>query len=677
MSSKKARTNSKKKKQETKEKTPPKDSTAALSRLLTVLVSVVVVVAAVLVKPLLDKQREQRRQQQEQDDSIINHPSEDVTTWPKPDPRFGFMVSQACLGVVRQLNVTCHPHLVMSQRHFRATKRIEPGEVLFEIPRALQLWDLDALRDPWIRLHLFEASHRQSGNRLGSEAFLAAYLALELKRKEDTTRDWRMDMLEMAYYDLLLTYSDWLDQHPLLANEEYMREQLGYSEAYGVLHGYRNMIISEYQGFSDFSKKFSQLVSREEYTAARLNVLTRAIRVGRPGPEHAIDIPFLKDHYGPEQVLHDELDSYKELLGIDLIKDGCIALIPIADMFNHHPQNNVEFEYTNTEFNIDGALVVRAANRHIEKGFEPMMSYGKGIVDAHLYARYGFVNGDGSGEAQVSLAFYHDILRLNISSQYDYLPRTGLTSRLFELIEEPVSRYLRFDDGYAECIPGSSTHPQEAELKLLQHKHLMKIANLPERWQLSVPSRNPYTYPSTTHNTPTLALPPQPISHHTKRFLDMKLPLSTCRLLSLVTSDLNGNAAQVLRDNLNNASFLLTEGNDSLEYRSWLCLRRWLGASLMSLEGDRSVRDEYDLVQQMDQSSMFGTRDWAAHHVRLGEMQSLKAVATVAGETVLERWGDVVPQTPEYNIMEEPCPQEYLSYLFDETENSKYRVEIL
>ena len=97
----------------------------------------------------------------------------------------------------------------------------------------------------------------------------------------------------------------------------------------------------------------------------------------------------------------------------------------------------------------------------------------------------------------------------------------------------------------------------------------------------------------------------------------------------------------------------------------------------MSLETDGSVRDEFELVHKLDRGSMFGTRDWAAHHVRLGEMQSLKAVATVAGETVLARWGEAVPTTPEYNIMEDPCPQEYLSFLFDETENSKYRIEIL
>ena len=50
-------------------------------------------------------------------------------------------------------------------------------------------------------------------------------------------------------------------------------------------------------------------------------------------------------------------------------------------------------------------------------------SYGF-MADAHLYARYGFVNGDGSGPIQLSLAFHHEMMKLNISNQYDYIPDT-------------------------------------------------------------------------------------------------------------------------------------------------------------------------------------------------------------------------------------------------------------
>lgn len=658
-------------------KTTP-DSTAVLSRVLTAMISLIVLVAAILIKPLMDTNGffsfSTTMLGTENNDY---DPTADISLWPRPDPKVGFLVSRACLGIYKQVSIYCHDALLVSQRHFRATRRIEPDEVLFEIPRSLQLWDLDALRDPFIRLHLFEASHRQSGNGVGSEAFLAAYLALQLKRKQDDSRDWNMELLELAYYDVLFSLEDFMEHHPLLGDVDHMKEALGFSEGYGVLQAYRNMILSEYEAFSDFSSKFRELVTRDDYFTARLNVLTRAIRVGPPGPEHAFQGTFLRERYTPEQILRDELESYKDILGIDLEKDGCIALIPIADLFNHHPQNNVEYEFKRTELNKDGAFVVRADNRRIEKGFEPMASYGVGIPDAHLYARYGFVNGDGSGPTQVSLAIYHDILKLNMSSQYDYFPSTGLTSRLFEFIEKPVAEYLRFDDGYSECIPGPNTHPQEADLKLLKHKHLLRIANMPERWQMTVPAANPFSYPNVTHDWPIVLEPPKHIAFYTKANLDVRLPLSTCRIISLITTDLDGEATQILRDNLNNETFVLTEGNDSLEYRSWMCMRRWTGTGLMMLEADSGkLTNEFERVYKLNKGKRFGSRDWGAANVRLGEMQSLRAVATIFGETVRERWGDSQPDMPEYISREYPCPAENQEFLFDEMENSKYRIEL-
>ena len=648
------------------------DSTVVLSRVLTILISIMVVVAAILLKPLMEKKNGLFSMEVSEE----NDPESDPSQWPRPDPRVGFLVSRACLGIYKQLNFFCHKALMVSQRHFRATRRIEPGEILFEIPRSVQVWDLDALRDPWIRLHLFEASHQQSGNGVGSEAFLAVYLALQLKRKEDS-RDWDMELLELAYYDVLYSFEDWANQHPILADADHIKEALGFSEGYGVLQAYRNMILSEYQAFSDFSKNFQEMVTREEYFAARLNVLTRAIRVGPPGPEHAIQGTFLKDTYTPEQLLNDELTSYKEILGIDLEKEGCIAMIPIADMFNHHPQNNVEYEYTHTELNQDGAFVVRADHRRIEQAFEPMTSYGVGIPDAHLYARYGFVNGDGSGPTQVSLAIHHDILKLNMSAQYEYFPATGLTSRLFEFMEIPVAEYLRFDDGYSDCIPGPNTHPEEADLKLLKHKHLLRIANMPERWQLSVPAANPYSYPNITHDVPIVLDPPKHIAFYTKTNLDATLPLSTCRLMSLTTFDFEGKAAQILRDNLNNETFVLAEGNDSLEYRSWMCMRRWLGTGLGMLKEDvGGLKEEFQRVYELNKGPQFGSRDWGAANVRLGEMQSLRAAASVVQDKVAERWGDSIKGISEYTSREDPCPEEYQQFLFDEMENDKYRVEL-
>lgn len=50
------------------------------------------------------------------------------------------------------------------------------------LPRHLQIWGLDAMRDPFVADQLLEARHGEMGNPLDSGAFLEAYLVrLKLK----------------------------------------------------------------------------------------------------------------------------------------------------------------------------------------------------------------------------------------------------------------------------------------------------------------------------------------------------------------------------------------------------------------------------------------------------------------------------------------------------------------
>ena len=106
------------------------------------------------------------------------------------------------------------------------------------------------------------------------------------------------------------------------------------SSAKSVWRAYRNMIVSEWEAFST-SEDFTRLVTRSDFFVARLNVLTRAVRTGPPGPNEVIPGQFLTEKL-PNQndLLYDEVEAYKDLLGIDLMQ-GCIALVPIADLFNH------------------------------------------------------------------------------------------------------------------------------------------------------------------------------------------------------------------------------------------------------------------------------------------------------------------------------------------------------
>ena len=96
--------------------------------------------------------------------------------------------------------------------------------------------------------------------------------------------------------------------------------------------------------------------------------------------------------------------------------------------------------------------------------------------------------------------------------------------------------------------------------------------------------------------------------------------------------------------------------------------------SIVNDAGD--LQSQLDLVYEMNKGNEFGTRDWGAAHVRLGEMTSLRVVTTIIMEILSERWGDAVPDTPEYNVMEYPCPDEYQEFLFDETQKSKYKIAL-
>ncbi len=297
--------------------------------------------------------------------------------WDSPDPQIEALVSQAC----EQPAVYCHESLKVVGRTLRATAPIQPSTKLFEIPRSMQIWDLDAYRDPFIRKHLFKASHKISGNRMGSEAFLAAYLALQIKRAE--TNPSNFDPLRLTYLRSLPTIEDYHKYHPILFDKDEVISALGpRSMAHSVLQGYRNMVKSEYDGFGVASAEFLNTISKEEYVRARLAVLTRKLNVGVPGPEEVMPAFFVGDEFQNEDLFLDELYSYYDLIKVNLTEaggQGCIAMVPIADLFNHHPNNNVALHYKKmqtdlkTQQKTGRSFIVSSANREIEAYSEPMV----------------------------------------------------------------------------------------------------------------------------------------------------------------------------------------------------------------------------------------------------------------------------------------------------------------
>ena len=255
-------------------------------------------------------------------------------------------------------NGVCMKDLVTAiDRKLVAGRRLEQGWKLFEIPRSMQMWTLDALRDPFIKKNLFAARHLKTKRPLTSKAFLAAHLAILQKNKTHSKRDDKDQKLRDIYFDLLPTYDDFKSYHPTTFDLRELNSKFGANTYFYFLVSRRKAEIeSEYKAFSHVSSVFKETVSFEEYIAARLCVQTRAFR---SGPLDELDA-------SPE-----ELNLYREHLGIDL-REGSTAAVVLMDALNaHHGEQNVQYKYIS-----ESKKFVLYAAKDIQAGAELFTSYG-------------------------------------------------------------------------------------------------------------------------------------------------------------------------------------------------------------------------------------------------------------------------------------------------------------
>ena len=539
----------------------------------------------------------------------------------------------------------CHEALVPYRRTQKAKKLIHQGERVLVVPRHLQIWDLDALRDDFIRDELGSARHVHTNNPLHSSAFLAAYLARRVYHNQMADDPMR------PYFDILPTFKTLDTFHPALWSERRLTSLLEpHSWSFSVAKGYQDMLRSEYNALTDASHKFASQVTEEQYKAMRVIVMSRSFGAGKPGAEEAL----------PDQPMDTELEMYQEKMGLNLTK-GCHAMVPILDMYDHHPVPNVGWEYDSNE----RAFVIKAI-MPIPPGQEIMDSYGK-YTDAHLFAKFGFVNGDGSGHTEVSIAALHKPLDIGMREQFSYIPFSRETDeKLQKHQKQLLSRYLMFDDGYDECIQ-QEVHPEAFELKRLKLEHLLRIANIPNRWILKMSPRS-RSLPAKSTEVPITYDPPD--FDVQNLHLDASKLIETCRLISLTTVDFDGNALKVLQDALNNDEPLVIENQgDNLEYRALACLSRLSGLSRWRYKQD--IEAEMKLVRELTYEA-FQSRMWTAAQVRLGEIQTLDVLHRVAISGVMEMTKriqkemnsesfDVLP-----HIHEQPCDVEFTKALLEE-----------
>jgi hypothetical protein len=158
------------------------------------------------------------------------------------------------------------------------------------------------------------------------------------------------------------------------------------------------------------------------------------------------------------------------------------------------------------------------------------------------------------------------MLDYQIGGEFSHLSEATLPF-IAESQRSGLLRYLQYDDGYVDCISG----PEDGEawtLKELKYQHLVQMANNASRWILTVGPRHPHSKPVESSQLSIMEDAPD-FDVRTLR-LSIQPLMETCRLLSLIHTDYNGQAISLLQENLQNQQFVLARDSDALEYRAFM-----------------------------------------------------------------------------------------------------------
>ena len=120
-----------------------------------------------------------------------------------------------------------------------------------------------------------------------------------------------------------------------------------------------------------------------------------------------------------------------------------------------------------------------------------------------------------------------------------------------------------------------------------------------------------------------------------KMRFDVSKLVATCRLITLTDDDYEGRAQSILTDALTKGgefaeSFVVEKQSDALEYRAASCIGRLV--DIMLRRYPSSVAKDLDALSKSSRAAyeeasaaiQYGSKEWYATNVRLGEMQSLE-----------------------------------------------------
>jgi hypothetical protein len=468
-----------------------------------------------------------------------------------------------------------------------AQSTFQPKSTVLTVPRQLQLWDVDALQNLQIQDVLEKMQTRDATNKVSNAAVLALHLTLLRKQQQLS----RMDPLLTEYIHHLPTFDELL-YHPVLWEASDLRRLLSSTTALETTLAFQRLYEREYQCFRKYIT-----MERIDYLASRLAVTTRAF-------------------------------------GTKNSRNASFAMVPILDSFNHDSvEPNVDYSVTE-----DGTFSVTAIST-IKAGAELYDSYGK-RTDVDLFARYGFVRGDGRDSTQASIAVWHTPKLIQDDHTDDDHDDHDSVKRLALML-----RYLQYDDGYENCV--HPTYDKEAfELKRLKYKYVLERATSTKHWVVTMAAKSV---------SPTKLLP----SLSDLQFNGTTL-FSTCRLLSLTHQDYDGNATDLLRENLNNIGYILPATHDALEFRTLICIARM--ASTMMDRFGVTMDAQMAIVQKAEKHS----KEWMAAHLKLSEMQTLFALKQAAFGKIRQQFGEhMLGSQTAFTMRNEPCSKERMRPLLD------------
>lgn len=511
-----------------------------------------------------------------------------------------------------------------NNRTLIATDFIKSQTVLMEIPRQLMIWDLDAVRNEFIKKELLPTPI--SGKVAKRAALLSSYLAL-LRNDFISPADDQTLQAQVSIAKALPSYEDYKSFHPVLASVEKLKSLLGtHSPTFTELLLLRQSLNNEYDSFIATSEKFAALVSRDDYISCRLATQSRAFQIPGIIPESEISIA--------------EQEYYSREIGIDFRNDGVVSIEVGNDWMNSHVNNNVK---------VGGYDAVKRrgqawATKDIQPGNELVNNYGQ-FDDYVLFGQYGFVPVDGTGTTVATVAAYHPI--------GDTLPDI-----------EAMMPYLQYDYGYAECIGEGSA---SFRLKELKAKYLQQIAIDASRWTLRLPPRvsSDVTPSSTTTLPEEYSIPSfgsEVYEYLETHALSISLP---CRLITLTEKDLTNVEDFLMKDivTLEDANSPLDTPRLKLEDSevspAWMV--RTIHCLLVMANRQKQMYDPIDnKIQEITtliQAGRTNTLEFNSAQVVAGEVQSQETLESWALDVLQSVYqSNVEGVSPDINIVRsEPC----------------------